>query len=309
MNTKKHAIISSQKTYDLRGNEMKQELVVTVGLPASGKTTWTNELIAKDPNYVNMNRDDVRLMMQGRGRYAKFSKWRENTVTEIMRHGVIAALQNGKSVIVSDTNLNPGLNRNWKDLADDMNVSYREKLFTDITVGECIQRDARRDHPVGSKVIMGMYDRGRQHWWPEMAQDESLPGCYLVDVDGTLAQMNGRGPFEWMKVDTDLPKKDVITVVNMLYDAGNTIIIVSGRDGVCKELTEEWLDDNGVQRHGFYIRPAGDNRKDTLIKEEIYHRHIKGRYNVKGVFDDRDQVVHMWRHLGLTVFQVNYGDF
>ena len=288
---------------------MKLELVVTVGLPASGKTTWTNELIAKDPNYLNINRDDIRLMLQGRERYKKFSGWREKTVTEIHRHAVIAGLQAGKSVIVSDTNLNPAHNKKWKELAKSMGASYREKLFTDVTVGELIQRDARREHPVGSKVIMHMHERYKNDWWSIPAQDESLPKCYLVDVDGTLATMVSRGPFEWMKVDTDAPRQEVIDVVNALYDAGNTIIIVSGRDGVCKELTEEWLDKYGVKRHGFYIRPAGDNRKDTLIKEEIYYRHIKDVYNVRGVFDDRDQVVHMWRHLGLQVFQVNYGDF
>jgi len=288
---------------------MTQELVVTVGLPASGKTTWAVEFIKTHPEYVNVNRDDIRLMLQGRDRYNKFSKWRENTVSEIARHSVIAALQNGKSVIVSDTNLNPDRNRAWKELAKDMGASYREKLFTDVTVGELIQRDARREFPVGSKVIMGMYERNKEDWWPTPAQDESLPGCYLVDIDGTVAQMNGRGPFEWMKVDTDLPRMDVISVVNTLKDAGHTVIMVSGRDGVCKDLTVQWLADIGVKYDHFYIRPEGDNRKDTLIKEEIYYRHIKDNYNVLGVFDDRDQVVHMWRHLGLTVFQVNYGDF
>ncbi|KAB1900519.1 5'-hydroxyl kinase, partial [Micromonospora sp. AMSO31t] len=36
---------------------------------------------------------------------------------------------------------------------------------------------------------------------------------------------------------------------------------------------------------------------------------IKDRYRVVGVFDDRQQVVRMWRSLDLTVFQVAEGDF
>ena len=288
---------------------MTQELIITVGLPSSGKTTWTDEYIKTHPDYLNINRDDLRLMLQGRGRYAKFTNWREKTVSEIARHAVIAAFQAGKSVIISDTNLNPGRNKAWEELAHSSGATYREQLFTDVSVGECIQRDARREFPVGSKVIMGMYERNKEHWWAVPVQDTDLPGCYIVDIDGTLAQMNGRGPYEWDRVGEDLPKEDVINVVHNLKAAGAKIIIVSGRDGVCKGLTEDWLKANGIGYHEFYIRPEGDCRKDTLIKEEIYFRHIKGKYNVLGVFDDRDQVVHMWRHLGLTVFQVNYGAF
>ena len=39
------------------------------------------------------------------------------------------------------------------------------------------------------------------------------------------------------------------------------------------------------------------------------YNHINGKYNVLGVFDDRDQVVSVWRSLGLTCFQVNWGNF
>lgn len=45
------------------------------------------------------------------------------------------------------------------------------------------------------------------------------------------------------------------------------------------------------------------------MKKEIYEKYIKGKYNVMGVFDDRDRVVEMWRSIGLTCFQVDYGKF
>jgi len=287
----------------------KQEVVLTVGLPASGKTTWANQKIIVDPNYININRDDIRLMMQGRKRYNKFSKWREKVVSYTAIMMAQEALSQGKSIIISDTNLNPGRNKNWEGIANEYNATYREELFTDIHYGECLDRDARREFPVGQRVITRMFESGRGIWFPEKpVYDPDLPDCYLCDIDGTVAQMDGRGPFEWMKVDTDEPNQAVIDVVNSVANS-TTLIMLSGRDGVCKEMSRVWLRDNDVRFDNFFIRPAGDNRKDTLIKEEIYNNHIKGKYNVLGVFDDRDQVVHMWRHLGLTVFQVDYGNF
>ena len=57
------------------------------------------------------------------------------------------------------------------------------------------------------------------------------------------------------------------------------------------------------------MRATGDPRKDSIVKREIFDREIRDRYRVVGVFDDREQVVQMWRALGLTVFQVAEGDF
>ena len=286
-----------------------QEVVLTIGLPASGKTTWVEELIERDANYVNVNRDDIRLAMQGRGRYAKFRKWRENIVTETAIAMARSAIEEGKSVIISDTNLNPARNEAWKQFAKDRGVQYREKLFTDVPYGVCIARDSKREYPVGAKVIMDFYKRYKDIYWPSPVYNPELPDCYIFDVDGTVAEMNGRSPFEWDKVDTDLPKQDVINVLTALSKTGVTMIAASGRDGSCKELTEEWFHKYNVQYDAFFIRPAGDNRKDYIIKEEIYRNHVEGKYNVLGVFDDRDQVVSLWRHLGLTVFQVDYGSF
>ena len=143
-----------------------------------------------------------------------------------------------------------------------------------------------------------------------------------------------RGPFEWDKVHLDKPHQDIIDLVrdlcvvevptgvwekdieygeivssNEVYERKYKIIITTGRDGVCEEATRKWLKDNGVPYDDFYIRKAGDNRKDNIIKSEIYMDHIRPKYDVKFVIDDRDQVVDMWRSLGLRVLQVAPGNF
>lgn len=48
-----------------------------------------------------------------------------------------------------------------------------------------------------------------------------------------------------------------------------------------------------------------DTRCDTIVKREIYEEHIKDKYNVLFVIDDRVKVVDMWREQWLFVFDVN----
>ena len=137
------------------------------------------------------------------------------------------------------------------------------------------------------------------------------PKAIIVDIDGTLADMRGvRGPFEWDKVSQDKPHQDIIDLVRDLRSLKKyKIIITTGRDGVCEEATKEWVLEHGVNYDEFFIRKAGDFRKDNIIKSEIYMDHIRPKYDVKFVIDDRDQVVEMWRSLGLRVLQVAPGNF
>jgi histidinol phosphatase-like enzyme len=137
-----------------------------------------------------------------------------------------------------------------------------------------------------------------------------LPKAIIVDIDGTLAKMNGRGPFEWMRVNEDRINGPIRKVVHLFWADGYTIIIFSGRDGVCKQLTEKWLDDHLVPFNHLFMRPEGNFEKDAIIKRRMYDGHVKDKFDVEFVLDDRNQVVDMWRKdLGLTCLQVDYGDF
>jgi len=138
------------------------------------------------------------------------------------------------------------------------------------------------------------------------------PKCILVDVDGTLAKMKRgpkeRSPFDWHRVCEDLPNTPVINLVNILSQE-YAIIVLTGRDGIALEDTKDWLEYQGVEYDGIYIRPEGNNQKDSIIKHNIYVNHILPNYEVEFVLDDRDQVVNLWRSIGLTCLQVDYGNF
>jgi len=138
---------------------------------------------------------------------------------------------------------------------------------------------------------------------------ESLPRAIIVDIDGTLAIRGDRSPFEWNKVHLDSSNYPVMKLVSLLK-RDYPIIVFSGRDSVCREETIKWLKLYEVPTDFVYMRPEKDLRPDTVIKAELYNLHVKGKYHVEFVLDDRDSVVKMWREeLKLPCFQVAYGDF
>jgi len=131
----------------------------------------------------------------------------------------------------------------------------------------------------------------------------------IVDIDGTVATRTDRGPFDYSKVLSDAPKPDVIEVVTALWRAGHKIIFVSARDDVCFGDTYVWLRRNCPPFEHLYMRKTGDTRSDGVVKREIYEQFVKPEYSILCVIDDRQRVVDMWRSIGLTCLQVDYGDF
>jgi hydroxymethylpyrimidine pyrophosphatase-like HAD family hydrolase len=133
----------------------------------------------------------------------------------------------------------------------------------------------------------------------------------ICDIDGTIADHGDeRGHFEWDKVHTDTPIMPIVRLVTILH-AHHKIIFVSGREETCYVTTRQWL---GKQfpwftlMNALYMRKEGDNREDTVVKREIYEIEIKPYANdIELVLDDRDQVVAMWRDLGLVCLQTRPG--
>jgi heterodisulfide reductase subunit B len=91
--------------------------------------------------------------------------------------------------------------------------------------------------------------------------------------------------------------------------AGHEIIVVSARNERHREVTENSLQEAGVQFQHLFLRPDGDFRKDSEFKQEVLDALIAQDWKPNLVFDDRNQVVAMWRSNGLTCVQVAEGDF
>ena len=282
-------------------------LFMTKGLPGSGKSTWAKQMV-EDCAFKRVNKDDLRDMLD----CGKWSKKNEKFVLELRDAIVYECLENGISVIVDDTNLHEKHEKRLRGLAEMLNADFQIKDFTDVPLKTCIERDLKRNRSVGKDVIVNMHRQFlmKKEEAKKPEYNPELPDCIIVDIDGTLAINDGHRKFyEWDKVYGDKVNKPIADLVNA-YDMYAKVVVFSGRDGVCIEESRRWLQDNGIKFDELYQRTAGDNRKDFIIKKELYEQYVQGKYNVLFVLDDRDQVVDLWRNeFGLTCLQVNYGDF
>ena len=286
---------------------MKQKIYFLRGLPASGKSTWAKKKCEEDSNIVRVNKDDIRAMMGG-----KYTSGKEKVTLGIRDSIIKEALGSGKSVIIDDTNYNPIHLERVKDVVREASglQEHIEIVEFDTPVDECIKRDAKRDNPVGKAVIMDMYRKYVQQVPEQVPYDPNLPNAVIVDIDGTLAHMDGnRSPYDYSKVSGDRCDSTIREMVKAYNESGYEIIIVSGRKDECYDVTRKWLTDNRIPFEYLLMRKTEDNRPDWIVKKEIYEEHIKGKYNVEFVLDDRDQVVRMWREEGLKCLQVQEGNF
>lgn len=277
------------------------KVYLTKGLPGSGKSTWAKELIDKNPNsYKRINKDDLRAMVDN----GKYSSDNEKFILKIRDSLILLAIQNGKHVIIDDTNLDLKHELHIKDL-----IKGKAEIviqdFTEVPLETCIQRDLKRISSVGEKVIRNMHKQYLQKNI-KYVEDINLPHAIIVDIDGTLAKMVNRNPFEWNKVKHD-SCNDVIK--QMVNDYKGNVIIFTGRDGVCKTDTIEWLHLNDIKYDKLFMRDCGNTEKDSIIKQRMFDNNIRGKYYIDYILDDRNQVVEMWRSIGLICLQVAEGDF
>lgn len=309
-----------------------QKLVLTVGIPACGKSTWAKEEVRKDPEGTSrVNRDDLRNMMSN----YTFTDSNEKLVTGVRDFAISHALKRGRNVIVDETNLNP---RNYPEMCKmvknlNLDCMVMEKAFY-IDLDEALERDAKREGSgkVGEDVINKFWKKsgGKQHkhYKPKvevfyknqhsgdslasaMVQNESLPRAIICDLDGTLALMGKRSPYDASHCDEiDSPNEPVVTTVKMFYDSGYEIIFCSGREDKDEAPSRRFIEAClPTMPYHLFMRKTADQRKDSIVKDEIFNDHIKDKYYVLLILDDRAQVVDHWRSLGLTCYQVAPGNF
>lgn len=277
------------------------------GLPASGKSTKANEIIAGGGEFYRVNRDLLRKMLHN----DIFTHQREKVTIEMQQLIVATLLSEGKNVIVDDTNLGEKHVDMWTMMADLYGANFEViDMMEGLTVNECVRRNEVRENPVPKGVIENM----------ALQFGVTKPGTKLVvcDIDGTVADLTHRLEYargekkDWKKffslLSGDTPRQDIyIAAQSLAHEHDALLVFVSARPEDYRLETEQWLRDNGMMYDNLIMRRKGDKRQDTDVKSDIYNRYLK-QYEIVRVFDDRPSVIRMWREKGLEVEDVGNGE-
>ena len=308
-----------------------RNIYITYGPPLSGKSTFASLITKYDNDIKVVSRDIIRDNLKDHSNFPEIEK----IITKIEDSYILNLIKH-HDLILDNTYSKVSY---IKDLIKIIikskvkNVKLHFVDFTDISLDILLIRLTDRERKVPEDVIKKMFNRCKQNWKEvkkiindfnnnslitsdtervisKIIRRENCKSAIIVDIDGTLSHSGGiRTPFEYHKVindDIDEIIRDIlITYSNFLYP----IIVVSGREDNCKEMTEEWLKKHRVPYDLIYMRKTGDFRKDAIVKKEIYENYIKPKYDVLFCLDDRNQVVDMWRENGVKCLQVQDGDF
>lgn len=292
---------------------MKQKIIITRGLPASGKSRWADEYISENPNFVKIEKDTIRqesrlfpggVYVHKRGDEAIVIKERDRLIRQ--------ALGRGKSVISSDTNLIQKHITQLSNIARQNDAEIEVKSFLDVPMKTLLERDAAREDSVGEHVIRRMFHESVKKMPTFLKYDPELPFVVISDLDGTLTLgPKDRSPYDWKKVGNDeinlgvAHALDGVRVIDYC-----SVFIFSGRDGICRPETVAWLEKNDIEYDKLVMREIDDNRPDEIVKSEFIEAHIKDKYNILLWFDDRPKVADMLRDIyGINVAQIGDVNF
>lgn len=286
-------------------------LTIMRGISGSGKSKYAVE----DTDALIVSRDIIRLQFGAEGKTV-LSSDEEKLVTLIERDQVREALYRNCDVVLDDTNLNNSNVRHFMNLAHALGHEYYVIEMTDsYDLGLCISRSdipesavtAQHKKWLKRKPVEATVERIEPI---EMPSSISVFDAYIFDMDGTLAHIdpdNPRDVYDGSRAQEDLCHAEVARIARALDSYGAYVMVVSGRSEEHRQVTIDWLLANDIQFDGLFMRSAGDKRPDAQVKYELLQKIVADGFRVTGVFDDREQVVNMWRTAGVKVFDVGQG--
>ena len=307
-------------------------IILTRGIQGSGKSTWAKEWVSQDPsNRIRFNNDDVRF---SQGVYMLPDKRendrKEKLVREIRDFTINLYMTNGYNIVIDNMNLSPKV---WEDVKQKIekfnknntqyNYSMEFKDFFNISVNDCIKRDAAREFPIGEKVIRSTFKKYRNFIISQNNQnyvkslrpaEKEKQNCIIVDIDATLCfNVSGRPFFgEDIKdrLNYDVPCDSIINIVQKyINDENIKVFFVTGREDITdwRENTLNWLKQHvsdKITDDMLLMRDKNNHISGDVCKKDICEKKIFPYYNVLFAIDDSNKVVNMYRNeLGITCIQ------
>jgi gluconate kinase len=282
---------------------MSKILVLMVGPPGSGKSTYSAKPEFRDYIYINQD-------LQNKKHLEIFSQ----------------SIEYGKNVIVDRMNYSKTQRNRYLDVAKAAGYSTHIVVLHEcfeVCLERCLKREGhptinQGDNAIANKAINFFFRS-----YERVSDDEAdivtrvFPKrtvtfkAVWVDVDNTLSDASHREHFLQVEKKywkgffgamSDDPVNDWCkALVDGMHSSSYKVLICSARPEEYRKQTEDWLDKHGIKYSELIMRPAGDHRKDSIVKEIMYEFEIKTRYNLMFSVDDRKQVIDQIRLHGVVV--------
>lgn len=137
------------------------KLILTVGIPGSGKTTYAKRYIQSHENTIHLSSDSIRKELYG----DESIQGNPGEVFELMQCRTLDALKNGVNVVYDATNITRK-DRSYIILLCPKFVQIEAHIVW-APIKTCIERDAARERTVGKEVIDKMLKRFQAPYYDE----------------------------------------------------------------------------------------------------------------------------------------------
>ena len=218
----------------------RPKLIMLVGIPGSGKTTYAKEYTQIHSNVIHLSSDSVRSELYGdestQGDPAK--------VFGLMQKRAVDAIRSGKSVLYDATNMTR------KDRAGIIAACPRhaqiEAHVIWAPIETCIERDANRERTVGRIVIDKMLKRFQAPYY-----DEGFDDINIIRPDNFNESAYVMELMENMKIPHDNPHHTLsvydhcVEASCVISDASNGLYCAAKIHDVGKPYVKSFTDSKG----------------------------------------------------------------
>ena len=215
-------------------------LILLVGIPGSGKTTYAKQYINKEPMVAHLSSDSIRKELYG----DESIQGNPSEVFSLMQQSAVEALNDGKDVLYDATNVTR------KDRSSIIGICPRfSKIECHIIwapIEECIRRDANRDRTVSKEVIDRMLKRFQAPYY-----DEGIDEIKIVTPDDFDEAQYVTRCMNNMKIPHDNPHhtlsvyKHCLEAIHSIGDVSCDLLYAAMIHDVGKPYVKSFTDSKG----------------------------------------------------------------
>lgn len=132
----------------------------------------------------------------------------------------------------------------------------------------------------------------------------------LFDLDGTLCDTRAieylverpeRDYHAFHAASADCPPRaELAAAARTARDKGQSVLIVTSREFIWRDLTLDWLVAHGIEHDGLYMRYASDYRPAAVIKAELLAQLREDGFEPVEAWENADDILQLWRDAGIA---------